>query len=611
MRSWKLVRRSIGLLNRRDKAVLILATAAQASTALLDLLAVVILGLVATRVASVSGASPTSSLGLSPHLDFVQELPLLLTAAVAGALLVAKSFIGLWLTRRTLKFIANRQAIVAGGLSERLLTGSILDLQKRSSQQTSFALTYGADAATSGILGPATVIAAELSLIVLLAVGLLVIDPLVALFAAAFFGLVAVTLQLSVGSWVQRLGERNRHAEVASIETLQHSFRAYRELTVTGRRALFIDRFIGSRWRAAAVKADLYTVNQLGKYVFEIGLVVGGGLLVLLLSTTRGLAESLAVLTVFLVVASRIVPSLLRLQSAFASIRTSAGTAELTFALADELNQRNSDSTSDSELDRDAERFNQLIQDGYPGFSPAVALSHVSLIYPDSSRPALKDITVSIEPGQSLAIVGPTGSGKSTLSDVILGVLDPTSGSATISGLPARAAIAKWPGAMAYVPQDVAVLSGTVRSNVALGIHDDYVDDDAVWRALEQARLDSYLAAMRDGLDTVVGEDGVHLSGGQRQRLGLARALYSRPQLLVLDEATSALDAETERNVAQTISEIAGNVTVIVVAHRLATVRDSDVVIYLDDGEIIASGTFEQVRAAAPDFDRQAKLLGL
>jgi len=210
-----------------------------------------------------------------------------------------------------------------------------------------------------------------------------------------------------------------------------------------------------------------------------------------------------------------------------------------------------------------------------------------------------------------VALVGSTGAGKSTLTDVILGVLEPDEGSVLISGVPPRQAIERWPGAISYVPQQVALVFGSVRDNVALGLPREAVDDELVWEALERARIARFLRDSREGLDTMIGERGVRLSGGQRQRLGIARALYTRPLLLVLDEATSALDAETEQAIVSTLNDLEGEVTTITVAHRLATVRRADQLLYLRKGRIEARGTFEEVRSAVPDFDRQASLLGL
>jgi ABC-type multidrug transport system fused ATPase/permease subunit len=207
--------------------------------------------------------------------------------------------------------------------------------------------------------------------------------------------------------------------------------------------------------------------------------------------------------------------------------------------------------------------------------------------------------------------VGSTGAGKSTLADVILGVLAPDLGVVFVGGHAPADNVLRWPGAMAYVPQDIAVINGTVRENVAMGLPEDLVHDERAWEALERARLADFLLSMREGLDTVVGEHGVKFSGGQRQRLGIARALYTRPRLLVMDEATSALDAETEAAVTDTFSSMSGEVTLVVIAHRLATIRHSDQIAYLNEGRLMAVGSFDEVRAKVPDFERQAELLGL
>ncbi|MDB0018679.1 ATP-binding cassette domain-containing protein, partial [bacterium] len=213
--------------------------------------------------------------------------------------------------------------------------------------------------------------------------------------------------------------------------------------------------------------------------------------------------------------------------------------------------------------------------------------------------------------GTSVALVGSTGAGKSTLADALLGVVIPQDGQVLIGGLPPTAAITQWPGGIAYVPQEVALVNGTVRDNVAIGLPSECFSDEWVWQALERAHLAEFLRANRNGLDTLIGENGMRLSGGQRQRLGVARALFTRPRLLVLDEATSALDSETEWAIAQTMMELEGSVTTITIAHRLATIRHCDLVLYLGHGRVVAAGSFDDVRAQSQEFNRQAELLGL
>ena len=187
----------------------------------------------------------------------------------------------------------------------------------------------------------------------------------------------------------------------------------------------------------------------------------------------------------------------------------------------------------------------------------------------------------------------------------------PDVGSVRISGLPPQLTVAKWPGAVSYVPQDVVIAAGTIRENVALGYPLSEATDELVMSALRVAQLERFIASLPDGIDTQVGERGTKISGGQRQRLGIARAMFTRPHLLVLDEATSSLDGETEADISEAIHSLRGSTTILLIAHRLSTVRDADIVVYMDKGHVMAIGTFNEVRDAVSDFDRQAKLMGL
>jgi ABC-type multidrug transport system fused ATPase/permease subunit len=376
---------------------------------------------------------------------------------------------------------------------------------------------------------------------------------------------------------------------------------------------MYIAKYEALVGRYAQATASTTFIMEVPKYVLEATLYLGVlALGVAQFLVQKDLTQAAATVAIFLAAGLRVVPSLLRLQGAAITIRNASVSALPTFYLADALEQGESDTSVIDRSSRiEARAIRERIAAGHGDFDSTVTVSNVSVTYLDSARPALMDASLTVPPGSSLALVGSTGAGKSTLADVIIGVLEPDSGSVTISGASPREAISRWPGAIAYVPQAVALVVGSVRENVALGLPVDAIDDDMVWEALERAHLADFLRDQREGLDTYIGERGMRLSGGQRQRLGIARALYTRPRLLVLDEATSSLDAETEVAIVQTLDELEGEVSTITVAHRLATVRRADQLLYLENGRIIARGTFDQVRDQVTDFDRQASLLGL
>ena len=396
-------------------------------------------------------------------------------------------------------------------------------------------------------------------------------------------------------------------ADIASLNAVQEAMAAYREVTVSDRRSLYVDRIQGLRWQAARVLADAQFIGLFPKYMFEAALVIGGFTLAAVLFATQDSITATATLALFLAAGTRVMPSILRLQGAALGLRGAAAAAGPTFELATELG-------NPLEAPEDAPALAAIrarIHMGNPDLDPSVALTDVWVTYPGSVTPAIQGVTLEVAAGSSLALVGRSGAGKSTLADVVLGVVSPERGQATIGGLSPSAAITKWPGGISYVPQEVVLANGTVRSNVALGLPDGAIDDDMVWEALQRAHFSTALVDQREGLDTLVGERGVRLSGGQRQRLGIARALYTRPRLLVLDEATSALDAETEQAIAGMIADLEGVVTTIVIAHRLSTVRGVDQVVYLDNGRLLGQGTFDEVATQIPAFRRQAELMGL
>lgn len=612
MELWQTARAALGLLNPRDRRLLVLSTLAQMATSVLDLVGVLLLGLVAALALATVQSQPTPSfvsqiageLGLGAVSD--QQLVAAL-AAIAALVLILKSIISALLTRRILLFLSNRQALVSARLTKALLSRPLSFVQSRSSQATAYALIAGSAAATVVVLGQLVVVATEVTLLVALGVTLLVVSPVTALWSIAFFLAVAIILQKAMGGWARRVGAQAAQADIDSLNAVQESLAAYREISVSDRRSMYAMRIEAIRWKAAKVTADAQFIGLVPKYSFEVALVLGGLGLTGFLFAAENSVVAFGTLALFLAASTRVMPSLLRLQTATLTLRGAAGAASPTFELARDLG----DLTEAPQEARALTEIRQLPVSGYPGFIPTVELSDVTVQYPDADRPALSHFSLRVKAGQSVALVGLSGAGKSTAVDAVLGILTPDLGRVRLSGMEPRDAIRRWPGAVSYVPQDIALANGSVRENVALGLPPEAIDDELVWDALDRAHLATFLRDNREGLDTHIGEGGVRLSGGQRQRLGIARALYSRPRLIVLDEATSALDAQTESAVTQMVTEMAGEVTSIVVAHRLSTVRSADMIVYLSHGSIESMGSFDQVREAVPDFGRQAELMGL
>jgi ATP-binding cassette subfamily C protein len=235
-------------------------------------------------------------------------------------------------------------------------------------------------------------------------------------------------------------------------------------------------------------------------------------------------------------------------------------------------------------------------------------LDAVSFAYAGTDNPALDGVNLVVEPGRSLGVVGPSGAGKSTLIDIVCGIRGPDEGTVRVDGEELSVDVGVLERRIGLVPQDVFLVDGPIRRNVTFGLVDD---EERVWEALGRAQLDDFVRQLPAGINTVVGERGARLSGGQRQRLGIARALYGRPSILVLDEATAALDVETEAAVVEAVRALAGELSLVVVAHRLSTIRDCDQVAYLDKGRILAVGTFTEVAEQVPEFARAVELAGM
>jgi ABC-type multidrug transport system fused ATPase/permease subunit len=590
------------LLNRIERRKLIIYSAIQMSLGLLDLAGVAAIGLLGTLAVTGVQSAPVGGrvfeilrlIGIS-NLSFQNQVAVI--GVGASVLLIGRTILSAYFTKKILFFLGDK----TGGLSRRLIEAVLslpfLQLQKMARQELLHSLTQGVTNMTIGILGSTLSLIADVSLLVIILTGLLIVDPGVAIIACALFALIGYFLLKNVQRRARTLGVVERNLNIRSNDEILEVLNTLREVIVRNRLSFYSSKIGNSRHELSRTLAELSFISNISKYTVEATIVFGAFLLSAFQFLQQDAPHAVATLSIFMAATTRIAPAALRIQQSLIVAKSCVSSVEATLALF-QFAKENSKSRRKSETE--TVPFNQEI-----------SLVNVDVDYGVGGAKALTEINLIINPGELIALVGPSGAGKTTIADVLLGIIEPSSGEVRISGFPPAEAIDKWPGSLAYVPQDTRITEGDLRSNVALGFAEDEIDDQSVEQALLLADLSEVMNESGDGIRTQVGESGSKLSGGQRQRLGIARALYTNPRLLVMDEATSSLDAESERRISQTLAGLQGKCTLVIIAHRLSTVVNADRVVYLEKGRILASGSFEKVRETIPNFDKQAKLLGL
>jgi len=606
-RKWRksTIGRSARVLSRTDQQKISIVVTFQIFLGLLDLSGVAAIGMLGSlAVRGVSSQGPGDRVEAVLRFLHLSNQTFQTQAAVLGcmaaSLLISRTIFSIIFTRRTLYFLSRRGARISSTLVSKLLSQDLLTIQKRTTQETLYAVTRGVDSITLGVIGITVTLISDVSLLVVMTVGLLIVDPVIALSTVAVFGAVGWLLYRLLNKSAKRLGVAESNLTIANNEKIVEVLNSYRESVVRNRRYFYAKEIEKTKFKLAQTLADIAFLPSISKYVIESTVVFG----TLLISASQFLLQdashAVATLSVFMAASTRIAPAVMRIQQGTIGIRQSLGSAGPTLTLIESVEGVEENPHASNQLETDHE-----------GFVPKIEIRNLALTYPQKEIPALDGISLHINSGAFVAIVGPSGAGKTSLVDVLLGVLTESSGTVLISGKPPLETIAQWPGAIAYVPQDVAMSSGTIKENITLGFPDNSEDEELISSALQMAQLTNFVSSLPQGLDTQVGERGTKLSGGQRQRLGIARAMFTKPKLLVLDEATSALDGQTESDISSAILELKGKTTIVMIAHRLSTVRFADLVIYINEGKITAQGTFEEVRNQVPDFEKQALLMGL
>lgn len=507
-------------------------------------------------------------------------------ALAVGAFYLARAGFLSWVDWVRQGIVYRSSAMAAERLLARYLAADYRFHVTRASASLIQPMTRASDVAFELAAGSAVNILAESVIIAALALVLLATAPPITLIAVAIvLAVVAAPIVMTRRAW-ERIGERERSLQQQQLQVLQQSLGAIKDVKISNRQPFFEERFRHVKRDLSRAKQRRAWAASAARYGVETTLVFGMLLVVfLVMRETSSGSDTISILALFGYTGFRVIPSANRIMMNVGYLREAHPWV--------------------ASMDADMRALRPPVATPFvpepPLLVDALACDAVSFRYDPDGALALDQVSVTIRRGQSVGIVGATGAGKSTLVDVLLGLLTPTSGRVLIDGVPLAGRERAWQRQIGYVSQDVYLLDDSLRRNIAFGIPDGGIDEARLAAAVSLARLDDFVATLPQKLETAIGENGARLSGGQRQRVAIARALYHDPPVLFFDEATAALDNQTEREVTEAIAAVRGSRTVIAIAHRLSTVRACDQLIFLKDGRVAATGTYQELLAHA-DF---------
>lgn len=597
------VRLSLGLLTRSERIRYFVLVIFRALAGFLDVFGILLIGVLTAIAASQfgsDGVSAPSILGIAlPKIDQQGLVWLVLFILVVFAL---KALIAVLLSRALTTFIARIESENATRIATFILNSSLGDVQKYSKAEVQWAVTGSTTQTFTGLLNSVATLITEGSLLVLVGATFVFVNPLAALIITAYFTGVILLIQFVIGKSLTRAGRDGAEGGVESMGAVNDTLDTFREISVLNKQELFLHRFATSRMRLARSGGTMAFLGGMPRYVVETSLILGVVFFVGWLFLTGQLATGLITIGVFLTGGVRIMASLLPLQAAVAQMKNQMEQARIAQSLL-------VDARAALQVESEARKIPTPAITFAENGALAAEISHVDFTYPGNDGPTLTEISVEIGAGQHVAFIGPSGAGKTTLVDLLLGLVKPDSGTVLIGGIEPSLLRITSPGLISYVPQKPGLVSGSIAENIALGVEPEDIDYDRIQEVVDAAYLGEFIASLPEGVQTSVGKQADALSGGQIQRLGLARALYTRPRLLILDEATSALDAGSEAFVSASLGKLGKGVTVIVIAHRLSTVQHSDAVHVVENGRITASGKFSALRRSVPMVAEYVKLM--
>lgn len=596
------IRASLGLLTPRQRTIFFLFVVIRVLINFLDVIGLAAVGLLGAMLASgLTDRSDATFLGYSVTISSSRDF--LIMVSLIAAFFIGKSVLATLFLRFTTMFLARVESRIATEVVRFIYSGSLSRMRRFSSGDLQWAASESTKQATSGLLSAFATMITESALFLAVFAVFVIVDPSTAVVITLYFLLLVLLFQLSINQRLKRLGRRLHLNSVGFIDAISDLTTAFREITVLGARERFLAMFSVHRSRASLDGALQSFLFGLPRFFVESSLMVGVLALVAYQFARGTLSDGLVTTAVFLTGGVRMMAALLPLQNAFANVKTNAPQAEVAQRLVAEA-RREADTVSP----REPSGSRQVAPVAVEG-PLSVSVTGVTFTHEDGDQPVLRSLSLEVPAGRFVAFIGPSGAGKTTLADLILGLNTPNLGAITLSGYSPDDITAGRPGAIAYVPQAPGMVAGTIAQNVALGVEQDHIDEDRVWHCLRHAELSDFVDTLPQGIHTSLGRQADALSGGQKQRLGLARALYTSPQLIVLDEATSALDASTEASISDTVTSLKNQATLIVIAHRLSTIQHADCIYVIDDGQILAEGTFSEVRKKVPMIEEYVRLM--
>lgn len=531
--------------------------------------------------------------------------------ALAALAFLVKALANLLLTLAQIRYTAWIEVEASRRVASFLLSGNLERIRRFSQADVQFVVNSSTSAMFSGILNAAASIVVSFSLLALILGAFVLLNPLAALIIASYLILIISAIQSIISRRLVAIGKMVRKFSIRSGGTILDAVATFKEIAVLSKQNFFLGRFAEAKALLAKTNASSTVLRIVPRIIIEQGLLIGVlGFVAFQVASGGDLAEGFAVIGIFVVGSIRIIGAVLPIQNALSNLKTLGAKAEMAMSLFQEMEQSGFGSGTESLSSKSLHELKEATTAECPtnkGYS--VSMRGVRFAYPGSDADAVSNLSVEIPGGSFVALVGPSGAGKTTIADIILGLNEPLEGEITVDGRSPNEVRKHRPGSISYVPQRPGMVSGTIAQNVALGVGLDEIDADRVWECLRIAALDEVVESLPHGIHSRIGKQRDQLSGGQLQRLGLARALYSKPRLIILDEATSALDAQSEAAISNNIRQLGSDVTLVVIAHRLSTVKHADSVYAIDDGKLIGAGPFNTLRKQVPIIEQYVRLM--